>query len=833
MLRLKNITKIYETGDTKVVALNNISLQFRDSEFVSILGPSGCGKTTLLNIIGGLDKYTEGDLFINGISTKEYKDSSWDTYRNQSIGFVFQNYNLISHQTVLSNVEMALTLSGISKKERRRRAKEALDKVGLKGLYRKKPNQMSGGQMQRVAIARAIVNNPEIILADEPTGALDTETSHQVMKILKEISKEKLVIMVTHNPSLAEQYSSRIIRFLDGNVTDDTRPLTEDELKELKKHFFEKSNREPDQKIKVKNKTSMSFFTALSLSFKNLLTKKARTILTAFAGSIGIIGIALILALSSGFQGYVDKLQADTLSAYPITISKATIDFDAIRKQLQEGNHREKFPSVQEIYVNSVSTQTELLTKQNDLTNEYIENVINKIDPKLYYSIDYTYNFPLNIYKKVNYMGRDLCLKMETSLGLQSSSDTFISTFASLYGDVWGQIIDSSELLEDQYDILDADTGGHLPTKSDELVLIVDRYNQISDVTLYQLGLIGAEEFQKAPEERTQKFTFEDIKKNGVYRLIDNDNLYAKIGDNHYQSKNMQMMDGVTMIDQNTFNTGKELKIVGIVRLKEDTTSGALNSTLGYHKDLIKELIETQRNSQIVKDQIANPTIDIFSGSAFEEYPNAQGTSVTIEEQYQNNLKSLGNVSTPDSVSIYPRSFNDKAEIKAYLDAFNEAQTDEVKKIYYSDIMDIFIGSINTMINSISYVLIAFTSISLIVSSIMIGIITYISVLERTKEIGILRSIGARKKDISRVFNAETFIIGLLAGVIGVGATLLLSFPINSLLYSLVEIESLAALNPLHGLGLIVISVILTIVSGLFPARVAAKRDPVIALRSE
>lgn len=838
MLKLKNITKIYKTGDTKVTALTNVSMQFRDSEFVAILGPSGCGKTTLLNIIGGLDQYTSGDLIINGISTKKYKSSDWDAYRNHSIGFVFQNYNLISHQNVLSNVEMALTLSGISRSERRKRAKNALEQVGLGGQFRKKPNQMSGGQMQRVAIARAIVNNPDIILADEPTGALDTETSHQVMKILKKISENKLVIMVTHNPDLAKQYSSRTIRFLDGKIIDDSRPLSEEEINAQTKANFVSSNdtKVIDEKAK-KKKTSMSFLTALSLSFKNLMTKKARTILTSFAGSIGIIGIALILALSSGFQAYVDKLQSDTLSAYPITISKSTIDFDAINRQLQEGTHREKFPDAKEIYVNNVTLQTEILTKQNDLTNEYIENVIEKIDSSLYYSLDYYYDFPLNIYKEVDLYNNKLYMKMETSLGLTSSSTPIMSTFSSLFGDTWGQIIDSDELLESQYDILDEDEGGHLPTKSDELVIIVDRYNQISDITLYQLGLLGSEDLMKPAEQRIEKFTFDEIKNRGVYRLLGNDDLYVLSHDDindvdKYVSKATKISDDVTIINQETFNSGKELKIVGIVRLKQDTASGAINSTIGYHKDLIKELIEEQKESAVVKAQLANPSINVFTGEPFEEYPTSSGT-VTIEQQYQENLTTLGNVDTPSSISIYPRSFNDKATIKAYLDDFNNKQTEENKKIYYSDIMDVFIGSINTMINSISYVLIAFTSISLIVSSIMIGIITYISVLERTKEIGILRSIGARKKDISRVFNAETIIIGFLAGIIGVGGTLLLSIPINIILYNLVEISSLANLNPIHGVILIIISVLLTVISGLFPARVAAKKDPVIALRSE
>lgn len=828
MLKLKNIIKNYKIGENVVEAIRGINLEFRRNEFVSILGPSGCGKTTLLNIIGGLDRYSSGDLYINGKSTKDFTFSDWDSYRNHSVGFVFQNYNLISHQSVLGNVELALTLSGISKTERRRRAVETLNKVGLHDQIYKKPNQLSGGQMQRVAIARALVNNPEILLADEPTGALDSETSIQIMELLKEIAKDRLIIMVTHNPSLANTYSTRIVNLLDGLIIDDTNPYeSKDESKKLEK--VKNTNYK-------KEKTAMSFFTALSLSLRNLVTKKGRTILISFAGSIGIIGIALVLALSNGFQKYVTKMQVDTISNYPLTISEDAIDFSAFMEiHTRSNNDIEEFPDKEEIYINKIMERMPTQIK-NNLSEEYIYNVINKIDENLYYSISYQYSVDMNIFKDVIIENNTYYQKVPTN-------------------NIWSEMIETNnintkyDIIENQYDVLK----GKMPNDKNEIVLVLNSYNQIDDITLQSLGL--------NPINEVDSISFDDII-GQKYKLFLNDILYTKSDDKFIS--NALTFDNYTILPNNIYNMEDtenivELEIVGIVRPNPDATSGSIQGTIAYTKDLTEYVLNNSENSQIVQwmKNEGNENKDPFTGETFIPTPNK-----TAHEQTLDTLGSLGGIKTPIQINIYPVDFDAKETIKDYLDNYNQriyqetieqyylengiteenASIEQKKEaealgktagVYYTDLMDIMVGTINTVINSISYVLIAFTAISLVVSSIMIGIITYISVLERTKEIGVLRSIGARKKDISRVFNAETLIIGFSAGTLGVLIAFLISIPISSLLNKLVNIRNLATLKISHAIILITISMILTLIAGLLPSRIAAKKDPVVALRSE
>ncbi|NLZ84872.1 MAG: ATP-binding cassette domain-containing protein, partial [Acholeplasmataceae bacterium] len=767
------------------------NLEFRKSEFVAILGPSGCGKTTLLNLIGGLDRYTDGDIVINNKSTKEYKDADWDAYRNHSIGFVFQNYNLIPHLKVLSNVELALTLSGISIEERKKRAIDALNKVGLHDQIYKLPNQLSGGQMQRVAIARALVNDPDILLADEPTGALDSETSIQIMEILKEVAKDRLVIMVTHNPDLANQYATRIIRLLDGVVISDSNP-----------YQAEVAKKDQTKGERLKH-TSMSFLTALALSFQNLLTKKARTILTAFAGSIGIIGIALVLALSNGFQSYVDKMQADTLSSYPLIISRESVDF-ASAAELNMDTSLQEYPEGDTIFINKLMEKLNGIIIRNNITEDYIENVIEKIDPALINGITYSRGVRLNIFKQMS---------SENSIYYrQISAQNDMSSVMNFSGaDIWQEIIDNQSFIESQYDVI----AGRLPQNKDEIIIQVDKYNQITDITLLSLGVLP-------PMSSVDTLTFDDLL-SLEYKLILNDDLYS------YDSVNdrfVSQVDRNDTITTDVYNKGLTLKVVGIVRVNELTNTGSITGAIGYTKELTDYILEEAGKSEIVLWQKANPTKDPLTGQA---YPADQN----VEEQYYNTMSRLGGITTPKAINIYPVDFKAKTEIKKYLDNYNQTQEDEVNRIYYTDVMDLLVKSINTTINAISYVLIAFTSISLVVSSIMIGIITYISVLERTKEIGILRSIGARKKDISRVFNAETLIIGFVAGIIGIGVTLLLSIPINIIIDNLVNISNIAALKTYHAIFLVLISMALTLIAGLIPSRIAAKKDPVIALRTE
>ena len=876
MLQLKNIVKNYVSGDTTVQALKGIDITFRDSEFVSILGQSGCGKTTLLNIIGGLDQYTSGDLIINGRSTKKYKDSDWDTYRNHTIGFVFQSYNLIPHQTVLSNVELALTLSGVSKAERRRRAVEVLEKVGLGDQLHKKPNQMSGGQMQRVAIARALVNNPDILLADEPTGALDSATSIQIMELLKEISKDRLIIMVTHNPELAEKYSSRIIRLLDGKVTDDTMPFTESESK-----VTEVETRSG----KKKRGTSMSFFTALSLSANNLMTKKGRTILTAFAGSIGIIGIALILALSSGFQSYIKRVEEDTLSSYPISIEEEQVDYSSMMSALMGqhvGDASEKEDG--KIYSNNIiSEMLNSMMSQVQVNNlsefkKYIEDESNGFD-ELVSDIQYGYSTTLNIYKEdtsdgivqVNPSTVLDTVGMGQLSGLSSSSMMSSSMMGGSW-DVWSQLIGNQTLLESQYDVI----AGRWPSAYNEIVLIVDENNEISDYALYALGLKDQNEvadtmtrLAKGEEVVSYKteYTYEDILKLR-YRLIVNTDFYS------YDEESGTYTD--VRDDEDSYKeavaNGIQLQVVGILRPNPDAVTGAVSGSVGYTSALMEYVINQINDSDIVKKQAEDPETDVITGKPFTkdgeevEMENTFDiTALTPEQQaylaslsqeelealmasymqpmtsaatYDDNMEAFGvaDLEKPSSIMIYPVDFNSKDEISDKIEEYNNAVRADGREeavINYTDYIGLMMSSISTIINAISYVLIAFVAISLVVSSIMIGIITYISVLERTKEIGVLRSIGASKHDISMVFNAETLIVGFVSGAMGIIVTLILIIPINAVIKHLSGIANVAGLPWLAALMLVLISMALTFIAGLIPARMAAKKDPVVALRSE
>lgn len=836
MLELTNITKDYVSGDTTVKALKGVSIKFRKNEFVSILGQSGCGKTTLLNIIGGLDRYTDGDLSIDDISTKKYKDKDWDTYRNNRIGFVFQSYNLIPHQTVLSNVELALTLSGVSKSERRKRAMEVLEKVGLGDQIHKKPNQMSGGQMQRVAIARALVNNPDILLADEPTGALDSATSIQIMNILKDISKDKLIIMVTHNPELADKYSSRIIRLLDGKVVDDTNPYNGKECdddkatdkQDSKNNKSEETGKEA--KKAKKQKTSMSFATALSLSLNNLMTKKARTILTAFAGSIGIIGIALILSLSHGMRSYIHRVEQDTLSGYPLTIQKTAVDYSSFLGMGEEKKIEDKQPG--RIYSNSMMSDmiNKMLTSVtvNDLKSfmSYIESDESGIKD-LTNDIQYSYDVDLNIYKADTSKG---IFKVNPSTVFESLGMDQMTQGGSMSmmgnTDAWSEMIDNEELIKSQYDILE----GRLPQEYNEVVLVVDKDDMISEYSLYALGIIDISQLQKVfaqmqmgniPEENLNdeqvSFTYDELL-NQSFKLVVNTDVYVKDG-NGYKD----MSSDEEFMKQLLANS-VDIKIVGILKPNEDASNASITTNVAYTNKLTQYLINTVNDSDIVKEQLANPAVDVFTGEPF------------AENSYEANLTKLGvaNLEDPASINIYPKDFKSKEKIVDIIDEYNAKLKAEGKQeIEYTDYIGLMMSSVSTIINAISYVLIAFVAISLVVSSIMIGIITYISVLERTKEIGILRSIGASKKDVSRVFNAETVIVGFVAGMIGIIITLLLNIPINIIIKNITDISGMSKLPVSGGVALVVISIILTFIAGLIPARVASKKDPVIALRTE
>lgn len=852
MLELKKITKVYEVADSKQKALNKIDIKFRQNEFVSILGPSGSGKTTLLNIIGGLDSYTSGDLIINGISTKEYSDRDWDTYRNHRIGFVFQSYNLIPHQTALQNVELALTLSGIGKEERRKKSIAVLKKVGLEKQMYKRPNQMSGGQMQRIAIARALVNDPDILLADEPTGALDSETSLQIMDLLSEIAKDRLVIMVTHNPELAVNYSTRIVKLLDGEITDDSNPFNgEEEITE------------PKNKKKKTSKTSMNFKTAFSLSLNNLMTKKGRTFLTAFAGSIGIIGIALILSLSNGIQEYINKTEEETLSSYPLTISKESVDMSAMLESLAGNQEVEEYNDDKIHSVNIMgdifTSMTSEITKNNTKDfKEYLES--DKTDIKDYVSdIQYTYNITMNLYKndldkitKVNPTTIFDSIGMNTS-GISSAYNSYLSNYNVFY-----EMLNNQELLEQQYDLVD----GRWPTKYNEVVLTVDKNNRISDYTLYSLGILDQEELKEQFNNMTtgKEVNFEktsyttDELLNLSFKLVLNTDYYKK---DHGIWVNMSNNEKYM---QNLIEETEEIKIVGIIKPNEEAVVGGSSyGMVGYTSELTEHLINKINESEITKEQLANPEINVFTGTEFSTQTKfdinnlskeqlayikslsqeelaayMQSYSENATSTYEENLSLLGivNLEEPDGIKIYPKDFDSKENITSIIDKYNEDKAEE-EQITYSDIVGLMMSSVSTIVNTISSVLIAFVAISLIVSSIMIAIITYISVIERTKEIGILRAIGASKKDISRVFNAETLIEGLSAGILGIVVTIILNIPINIIIKNVVNISNISQLPVIGAIILIIISVLLTVIAGFIPAKIASKKDPVEALRTE
>lgn len=934
MLQLKNIVKTYVTGDLEQKALKGVSISFRENEFVSILGQSGSGKTTMLNIIGGLDRYTSGDLIINGVSTKKYKDADWDFYRNNSIGFVFQSYNLIPHQTVLANVEMALTLAGVSKRERRQRAVSVLKKVGLGDHIHKKPNQMSGGQMQRVAIARALINNPDILLADEPTGALDSETSVQIMELLKEIAKDKLVIMVTHNPELAQQYSTRIVKLLDGRIVDDSNPCTESETPV-----------EPQKRKKI----SMSFFTALSLSFNNLRTKKGRTLLTSFAGSIGIIGIALILALSTGMNTYISDVQKETMSSYPLTISDETIDVSSVMGRRSEIINERRDPDSDKseersgVYADYRDLETlETMTSsivENNLTEfkKYLDDPDSEIQQYLGENgVIYTYDVNFNVYsydtngtlinsdadteditssgvtsENGNSNGRNRMGMMSAMLG--GNSDSSAENFSELMVGANGSVV--SQVITDSYDVL----YGSWPEKYDEVILVLDENNGISAETLYQLGLITSEQYESAAEKIADGEEADEISFD--YTEICDHTFYLVPACDQY----IENEDGTfTNLEDSVFNEEQllknavELKITGIIRPVEGAENADISTAVAYTSMLTDYVIKYTDESAIITAQESSPEINVLNGMEFEvpddsrkiedakTYISAMGVSdkaslyqmmmyyssqntqtpanseqsvsagvgqagnnaesMNMDENtmaaamdqwlendpdeeilisfydeyisgstYEENMKNFGKVSydAPSSISIYADSFEDKDAITECIANYNET-ADEDNQITYTDYVALLTSSITTIINGISYVLIAFVAISLVVSCIMIGIITHISVMERTKEIGILRALGASKRNISQVFNAETFIIGCCAGFLGIGVSLVLLIPINSIIEKISGITGLTAQLPVaSSLILIMISILITLIGGLLPAKKAAKKDPVIALRSE
>lgn len=867
MLKLKNIKKTYVSGDEKVEALKGINIEFRKSEFVSILGQSGCGKTTLLNIIGGLDRYTSGDLIINGKSTKDFKDRDWDAYRNYSVGFVFQSYNLIGHQTVLSNVELALTISGVSRKDRKQRAIKALEEVGLKEQIHKRPNQLSGGQMQRVAIARALVNNPDIILADEPTGALDTKTSVQVMEILKKISKDKLIIMVTHNPELAEKYSSRIIKILDGKITDDSDPIE-----------HQKEEKKKDTK---KRRTSMKFLTALRLSLNNLMTKKGRTILTSFAGSIGIIGIALILAISTGVQNYINKVEEDTLSSYPITIEESTVDMSSLMQSMS-GENTDNTENKEEGKAYSADIMNDMITtlsnkKQSNNLKElkkYLDDGNNEIT-KNSNSIKYGYDLNINLYR-ANTDNGIVRVNPSTVMNAFGMGDMIEaqnnSAMSSVFGssmmtntDVCFEMLDNQQLLESQYDLIK----GNWPKQYNEVVLVLKEDGRIDDYTLYSLGLKDQSKLKDKWKAVENGEKLDENQESTSYSYDDLLNLQFKLllNSDYYQKQNglwVNKEDDDNYLKEK-INNAETVKVVGIIKQNEQSAvSTSVTSGIGYTKQLKEYVVEKSNDAQIVKEQKENKDVNVFSGLKFPTDEDTSSTENLTTEQrmamsklsseeiakmmeaysankdasYEKNLQKLGavDIDTPTSISIYPKDFESKDKISSAIEEYNQKQRDDGKEentISYTDIVGTMMKSVSQIINTISYVLIAFVAISLIVSSIMIGIITYISVLERTKEIGILRAIGASKKDISRVFNAETLIIGLISGLIGIGITVLLTLPINSMIYAVTGVKVVTAVPFKAGVVLVLISMFLTIIAGLIPAKIASKKDPVIALRTE
>ena len=890
MLELKGITKDYPSGDTVVHALKGISVAFRDQEFVSILGQSGCGKTTLLNIIGGLDHYTRGDLIINGRSTKSYQDRDWDTYRNHSVGFVFQSYNLIPHQSVIANVEMALLLSGAPKADRRARAEAALAQVGLAEQMHKRPNQLSGGQMQRVAIARAIVNDPEIILADEPTGALDTETSVEVMEILKRLSQDRLVIMVTHNPQLAEEYSDRIVRIRDGEVTSDSRPvdaeaesLTPEQIQE---HAVADAR---------KGKRGMSYLSAIQLSFNNLMTKKGRTFLTAFAGSIGIIGIALILSLSDGAQNYIAETEETTMGSYPLTIQKTAVDMASMMSAMMgTGDTKGEAPKGTAESKNIVTDMVESIgggATENDMKaiKQWLETNPGDISD-LVTDIQYNYSTPLNVFKDDTSAGAVQVnpATVMNALGISTSGSTQTQLMSSMAStgqgyDVWSELLSSKKAVDRDWKLVD----GRMPQAWNEVVIALDEHGRISDYTLYALGMLDQSDLKgmmrnvlagkKVEGAKETSYSYDELMKL-VFRLVPESSKYQKQADGTWKD-----MSEDTAFMKSAVAAGEQVHVVGVVRATGD--AGATVARYGgvlYPASLMKHMVETVAASDVVAAQKADPGTDIFTGYPFSDTASAtmsldeiesmigmmggeqatqaqayidqmraQGSSdeeiaaafsklmssQTDDATYDGNLEKLGAASLddPSVIQIYPVDFKAKEQIDTLIDDYNKdiKAAGEGSEIQYTDIVGTLMSSVTSIVNSLTYILIAFVAISLVVSSIMIGIITYISVLERTKEIGILRAIGASKRDVSRIFTAETFITGLVSGLLGVGITVLLDFPVNWIIEAVAGVRNLAAVPAGAGAVLVLISVALALAAGLAPSRMAAKKDPVTALRTE
>ncbi len=849
MLELKNIKKVYQSSDLKQIALRNVSITFRDKEFVSILGPSGSGKTTLLNIIGGLDDYTSGDLLINGVSTKKYSDRDWDNYRNHSVGFVFQSYNLIGHQSVLRNVELALTLSGVGRRERTERAKKALKDVGLSQHINKRPSQLSGGQMQRVAIARVLVNDPEILLADEPTGALDSETSEQIMDLLKEVAKDRLVIMVTHNPELAKQYSTRIITIQDGKILKDSNAYKPKKTKEALA---------PTRKTK-KSRTSMSFWTAFGLSMNNLMTKKGRTILTAIAGSVGIIGIALILSLSNGIHEYINRTEEEALSEYPIQLQKNAVDISAFATAFTGGTEGEQHDdgkihsrNIMGDVLAQVSTNTANNLKE---FKTYIETGAGQ-DIKDYTSaISYGWDLPLKIYKD----STKEVVQVHPSTAMDAvgmGTDGMSSMMMNM--EIFANIGANQDLLDRMYDVVD----GRWPENYNELVLSVGENGEISDYTLYTLGILPQSDLKKAlnkiiaGEEVSFENTSYDIKDllNLKFRLVLPTDYYKKQGNIWVD------MSGDEDYMKEVLKKAPELKVVGIVKPNGDSAlTSSFPGYLGYKQSLEEYIINKVNESEIAKAQKKDKTVNVLTGKKFGAEEKFSAENLTPEQQaylatldaaelaevvssyqenanatYESNLEKLGiaNLDDPDTISLFPKDFEAKTNIEQIIDRYNEGKSEE-DQITYTDMMGTMISSVSMIVDVISAVLITFVAISLVVSSIMIAIITYISVLERTKEIGVLRAIGASKRDVSRVFNAETLIEGLAAGLLGIGVTLLLTIPINMVVEQALGVKNIAVLPITGAVILIVLSVLLTVLAGLIPARMASKKDPVEALRTE
>ena len=789
MLQIKKISKSYTTGDFTQKALDDISVNFRKNEFVAILGPSGSGKTTFLNVIGGLDKYDSGDLIINGKSTKDFSDSEWDSYRNNSIGFVFQSYNLITHLSIIDNVEMGMTLSGVSAEEKHKKALEALEKVGLKDHVHKKPNQLSGGQMQRVAIARALANNPDIILADEPTGALDKKTSRQIMDLIKDIAEDKLVIMVTHNPELAEDYADRIVKFEDGKVTDDTNPYEEAET---------------DSSYELK-KTSMKFKTALKLSARNISTKKGRTILTALASSIGIIGIALILSLSDGFRIQIDKYQGNALNEFPIVISQVSMEMSEEQMAENEQTWKDMLTGEREYadtdYAVLTDSPAENTTHYNNFSDEFLE-YLNNADPNICSNIGYTRTVAMNVLKKgsdgtVKWYNLPSGISGMTSMDMSSTysmSGVGLSSFPSVTSD------SSESYLEKYYEVV----AGSYPKSSHDLVLVVDSDNSVNKSTMESLGF----DISKGT------ISFDDIV-GTEYKLVGNDAFYMKSEYGVY----LQNTDYGAMYENDKNIT---LTISGVVRLKSSETVGLLGFGIAYSDDLVQEVVDLNKDSQIVKD-IMTSDIDVTPTNPMSPVDEAGKQSLLLQ---------YGGSSVPAVIYLYPSNFEAKDQLISYLDAYNEGKTD-ADRISYIDLSQTITDLTGSIMDAVTIVLVAFASISLVVSLIMIAIITYISVLERTKEIGILRALGARKKDITRVFNAETFIVGVVSGALGILIAYILTVPINIVIFNMTELPNVAVLNPLYAAALVAISVILTLIGGFIPAKLAARKDPVAALRTE